>query len=102
MVQRILWNTFRLGCWLLAWAAIIYAAAFLPRAAAGLIECGISHPKFGLRLFATVLIGLGCVTGVLVMVHVTRVEIVIPLLRRFMGRGPTKDVSNELNPRSGP
>ena len=83
-MKSILWNIFRLACWLLAWAAIIYAAWLLPRAIAGLIEHGTLHPKFWSRLFATILIALGCVMGVFVMVHVTNVRIFIPLWKRFV------------------
>lgn len=86
MTKRIFWHIFRIGCWLFFWAAIIYAAWLLPRAAAGLIERGTEHPKFWSRLFVTVLVGSGVAIGVIAMVHVTRVEIAA-LLDRFRKNG---------------
>lgn len=83
MAKKILWHVLRLGFWLFAWTAIVYVACFLPRATASLIEGGIGHPKFWPRLFVTILVATGVVMGVITMVHVTKMELVLPLLGRL-------------------
>ena len=90
MTKKILWHTFRIGCWLFFWAAIIYSAWLLPRVVAGLIERGTEHPKFWSRLFVTIVVGSGLVVGVIAMVHVTKLE-VVALLDRFREKSDGQD-----------